>query len=259
MKILFVGDIYASSGRDILSDKLPELRAAYQPDFIIVNAENAAHGKGINQKIYESILDMGADVMTMGNHTWDNRSIFSFIDEANNLVRPANGPAAWPGVGYRLMKAGKSRIAVINLLGMVDVNGAASSPFTCFDAIYEQIKDEVDYIFVDLHAEATSEKIAFGWYVDGRASAVVGTHTHVPTADARILPKGCAYQTDVGMTGPRDGVIGVDRDIIIHRFVTGLPQGFSVAEGVTQLNAVAITFDDESKKAIEIVPIHIEQ
>ncbi|MCR6096117.1 TIGR00282 family metallophosphoesterase [Salipaludibacillus agaradhaerens] len=258
MKILFIGDVVGSLGRDALKDYLPKLKAKYMPDVTIVNGENAAGGKGLTQKIYHEISETGADVITMGNHTWDKKEIFEFIENAPNLIRPVNFPEGNPGKGYVIHKVGKRKIAIINAQGRTFLP-PIDCPFKALDELVTIIKKETPFIFVDFHAEATSEKLAMGWYLDGRVSAVVGTHTHVQTADERILPEGTAYITDVGMTGPYDGILGMDKDIIIQRFLTNLPARFEVANGREQCNGVFINVDDHSGKAIAVKRIHISE
>ncbi|MCY7473124.1 TIGR00282 family metallophosphoesterase [Bacillus safensis] len=251
MKILFVGDIVGSPGRDTLKEYLPKLKKKYQPHFTIVNGENAAHGKGLTEKIYHELLQAGADVLTMGNHTWDKRDIFDFIDDAANMVRPANFPEGTPGKGLTFIKKQGKELAVINLQGRTFLP-PIDCPFQKVDELIKEASKRTPFIFIDFHGEATSEKQAMGWYTDGRASCVVGTHTHVQTADNRVLPKGTAYISDVGMTGPYDGILGVDRETIIKRFKTSLPVRFEIAEGRTTLSAVIVEIDEQSKKAVKI-------
>lgn len=258
MKLLFIGDIVGSPGRNALKEYLPKLKAKFRPDLTIVNGENAASGKGLTSKIYHEIIQLGADVVTMGNHTWDKKDIFEFIDEAPDLIRPANFPDGNPGKGYVIKKAGNKKIAVINAQGRSFLP-PIDCPFRKLDEIVEEVRKETPFIFVDFHAEATSEKQAIGWYLDGRASAVVGTHTHVQTADERILPNGTAYITDVGMTGPYDGILGMDRDVIIQRFLTNLPARFEVTKGREQCNGVVIELDNQSGKALTIQRLHINE
>ncbi|BCE06623.1 TIGR00282 family metallophosphoesterase [Bacillus paralicheniformis] len=252
MRILFIGDVVGSPGRDMIKTYLPKLKMKYKPNAVIVNGENAAHGKGITEKIYHQLIQAGADVLTMGNHTWDKREIFDFIDDAPQIVRPANFPEGTPGKGITYIKTnGSKELAVINLQGRTFLP-AIDCPFRKADKLIEEASKRTPFIFIDFHAEATSEKQAIGWYTDGRVSAVVGTHTHVQTADNRILPKGTAYITDVGMTGPYDGILGVDRETIIKRFKTSLPVRFEIAEGRTTLSGVVIDIDEQSKKAVKI-------
>ncbi|WP_409509705.1 2',3'-cyclic-nucleotide 2'-phosphodiesterase [Bacillus spizizenii] len=256
MRILFIGDVVGSPGRDMVKEYVPKLKIKYKPHFTIINGENAAHGKGLTEKIYHSLIQSGADAITMGNHTWDKKEIFDFIDDVPNLVRPANFPEGTPGKGITYVKANGKELAVINLQGRTFLP-PLDDPFLKADELIAEASKRTPYIFIDFHAEATSEKLALGWYTDGRASAVVGTHTHVQTADNRILPKGTAYITDVGMTGPYDGILGMDRETIIKRFKTNLPVRFTVAEGKTTLSGVVIDIDDQTKKAVKIERILI--
>ncbi|MCY7922661.1 2',3'-cyclic-nucleotide 2'-phosphodiesterase [Bacillus spizizenii] len=256
MRILFIGDVVGSPGRDMVKEYVPKLKTKYKPHFTIINGENAAHGKGLTEKIYHSLIQSGANAITMGNHTWDKKEIFDFIDDVPNLVRPANFPEGTPGKGITYVKANGKELAVINLQGRTFLP-PLDDPFLKADELVAEASKRTPYIFIDFHAEATSEKLALGWYTDGRASAVVGTHTHVQTADNRILPKGTAYITDVGMTGPYDGILGMDRETIIKRFKTNLPVRFTVAEGKTTLSGVVIDIDDQTKKAVKIERILI--
>ncbi|MFV8827227.1 TIGR00282 family metallophosphoesterase [Alkalihalobacterium sp. APHAB7] len=258
MKILFVGDVVGSPGREMVKEYLPKLKKKYRPQISIVNGENAAGGKGITQKIYKGFLDAGAQAVTLGNHSWDNREIFEFIDDAKTLVRPANYPEGTPGQGYTIVKINSIEVVVINLMGRTFLP-PNDCPFRKVDEILELVKDRTPYIFVDFHAEATSEKQAMGWYLDGRVTAVVGTHTHVQTADQRVLPKGTAYITDVGMTGPYDGILGMDRSAVLNKFLTNLPVRFEVADGREQLNAVVIIVDEKSGRAKSIERVLINQ
>lgn len=256
MNILFIGDIYGSLGRKMIEKHLKRIKDKYHINFVIANGENSAHGRGMTEKIYKSFLSQNIHVITLGNHAFDNRDIYNFIDETNNVIRPANYESTVPGRGYGLYNYNGFHIAVINLMGRVYMN-PLESPFHTFDRIYEEVKDKADIIFVDFHAEATSEKIAFGYYVDGRATAIVGTHTHVQTADNRILPKGTAYITDVGMTGPLNGVIGVNKEAVIAKFLNALPVRFHPVEaGECQFNAVVINLEPSTKSAKEIQRIH---
>lgn len=257
MKILFIGDVVGKPGRDILSAQIGRLKSKYSPTFMLVNGENAANGRGITKKIYQQFLELGFHGVTMGNHTWDNRDIFDWIDDADRIVRPANYPDGTPGVGMMVLKQNGKKLAVINVMGTVFLP-SLDCPFRTVDLLVDEIRDEVDAIFVDMHAEATSEKIAMGYHLDGRVQAVVGTHTHVQTADERVLSNGTAYITDVGMTGPLDGVLGMDAGVVLKKFVTQLPVRFEVAEGREQLNGVLITVDDQSKRATKIERIHLD-
>lgn len=248
MKLLFVGDVYGESGRQMIIDYLPRLKKKYQPTLTVVNGENSAHGKGMTKAIYHQLLESGADVLTMGNHTWDNKDIFEWVDEAERLVRPANFPEGTPGVGMRIVKVSGVRAAVVNLQGRVFLP-ALDDPFRVADRLVKQAQKETPLIFVDFHAETTSEKLALGWYLDGKVSALIGTHTHVQTADERILPEGTAYLSDVGMNGPYNGIIGVARADVTRRFLTSLPVRFEMADGPAQLSAVLIDMDNRTGRA----------
>ena len=259
MKILFIGDIYGSLGRKIIQEELIKIKEQHAPDIIIANGENIAHGKGINKKYYDFLLDQGVHAITLGNHTWDNRSIFEFIEEAKYLVRPANFPEKNPGKGLIFIKHKNQEIAVISMQGLTYMN-PNQCPFNKIDELIKIAKKRTNIIFIDFHAEATSEKMAFGYYVDGRVSAVIGTHTHVPTADEQVLSHGTAYLTDVGMTGPLDGVIGVDRENVIKKFIHKMPLRFNaLEEGRIQLNAVLISIDNETGISTHIERINIKK
>ncbi|KEZ54321.1 TIGR00282 family metallophosphoesterase [Metabacillus indicus] len=256
MKLLFVGDVVGSPGRDMIKEYLPKLKKKFRPSLTIVNGENAAHGKGLTQKIYHELIQAGAQVITMGNHTWDKREIFEFIEEVPHLIRPANFPEGTPGEGITYIKADGKEVAVINLQGRTFL-APIDCPFKKADELIEEARKRTPIIFVDFHAEATSEKQAMGWYLDGKASAVVGTHTHVQTADERILDHGTAFITDVGMTGPYDGILGVEREAVIKRFLTNLPVRFEVTEGKAQLSAIVVDINDKTGKASKIERILI--
>ena len=247
MRLLFIGDIVGKVGREAITTYLSRLKQTYRPTVTIVNAENAAHGKGLTEKIYKDLLREGVDFMTMGNHTYGQREIYDFIDSANRMVRPANFPEEAPGVGMRFIQINEIKLAIINLQGrafMQDID----DPFKKADELINEAKKETDYIFVDFHAETTSEKNAMGWYLDGRASAVVGTHTHIQTSDERILPGGTGYITDVGMTGFYDGILGINRHEVITRFITSLPQRHVVPdEGRSVLSGVIIDINKEGR------------
>jgi len=256
MKVLFVGDVVGAKGREMVEQYLPKLKKKYNPEVTIVNGENSAHGKGITVKIYQKLLSLGVQAVTMGNHTWDKKEIFEFIDEAKALVRPANFPEGTPGKGIVYVEADGKELAVINLQGRTFLP-AIDCPFRKADELIQEAKKRTPYIFVDFHAEATSEKQAMGWYLDGKVSAVVGTHTHVQTADERILDKGTAFITDVGMTGPYDGILGVDREAVLKKFLTNLPVRFEINEGRGQLNAVLVEIEEGTGKAKSIKRILI--
>ena len=244
MLILFIGDIVGSPGRQIVRDRLADLVTHRQIDLVIANGENSASGFGITPKIADDLLSNGVDVVTGGNHSWDRKEILDYMPHQPRLLRPGNFPEGSPGSGAYVGTAKNGvKFAVLNLQGRVFLP-AIDDPFRKVDTELGKLPDDVAFVFVDMHAETTSEKIALGWYLDGRVTAVVGTHTHVVTADERVLPKGTAYITDVGMTGPHDGVIGMDRNAIIKRFLDGLPARFEVSSGDVQLNAVLIQTND---------------
>ncbi|HTP32775.1 MAG TPA: TIGR00282 family metallophosphoesterase [Candidatus Acidoferrales bacterium] len=248
MNLLFIGDIFASPGRRIVADHLEDIIGANQIDLVIANGENAAGGFGITPAIAEDLLALGIDVLTTGNHVWDKREVYDYLGRQPRLIRPANYPQA-PGKGVVTLRSRSGiECAVINLQGRTYMP-ATDCPFRTADGILSQIDSGVKVRFVDFHAEVTSEKIAMGWYLDGRVSAVVGTHTHVPTADTRILPEGTAYQTDCGMTGPYRSVIGVETDIVLQRFLTSLPVRMEAARTGAELHAVIIDVDESTGRA----------
>jgi len=245
MKILFIGDIFGKMGRKAIEDYLPEIRKEHGINLVIANGENVAHGKGITKKTYKWLLEQGISVITMGNHTWDNKDIFTFIDDADKLLVPTNYQNT-PGRGYVTFKYNDKTVTVISLIGRIFMQDA-NCPFITADKILSEIDSDV--IIVDFHAEATSEKMALAHYLDGRVTAVLGTHTHVPTADARILEKGTLFQSDVGMTGPLDGIIGVEREGIINKFISGIPVRFNPMEtGKTQFNGIIFEIRQNSTK-----------
>jgi metallophosphoesterase (TIGR00282 family) len=251
MNILMVGDVFGEPGRAALTRLLPRLRQEHAIDLAVVNVENAAAGFGVTPQMARQFLDHGVDVMTSGNHIWDRREIVDFITRENLLLRPANFPEGTPGVGHVTVKAGPHRVGVLNLMGRVFMT-PIDCPFRKADEVIPQLRRETPIILVDMHCEATSESQAMGWYLDGRVSAVVGTHRHVQTADERVLPGGTAYITDLGMTGPTEGVIGVDRELIISRFLHQMPARFEPAKGPAALHGVVIVVDPESGRASAI-------
>jgi metallophosphoesterase (TIGR00282 family) len=258
VRLLFVGDVVGSPGRRALDALLPGLRERHAPDFVVVNGENAAGGVGITERIARGILELGVDAITLGNHAFRHTDVYEYLDREPRIVRPANYPRADPGRGHTVVERDGVRLGVVNLAGTVFLD-PWRSPFPEADAILAELRDGTDHVLVDFHAEATSEKVAMGWYLDGRVTACVGTHTHVPTADARVLPGGTAYVTDVGMTGPRDGVIGVQRDQAIKRFLTQTPVKFETAGGDSWLNAVLIDAGDEGRaRSIEQLLLPLE-
>jgi hypothetical protein len=256
MKIMMIGDIYGEPGRAAALKLLPRLREQHHVDFTVVNVENAAGGFGVTAQIAESFLDIGIDVLTTGNHVWDKKEIIPFIVKENRLLRPANYPAGTPGTGYITVKAGPHRVTVMNLMGRVFML-PIDCPFRRAEAILESAGGETPIRLVDFHCEATSESVAMGWWLDGKVSAVVGTHRHVQTADERVLPGGTAYITDLGMTGPTDGVIGVDREQILQRFLTQMPSRFETAKGPVAVHGVVITVDPETGRASAIERLRV--
>ncbi len=259
MKILFVGDVVGSLGRDMVTEYLPLLKSKYEPTLTIVNGENAASGRGITEKIYKQFLKVGADVVTMGNHTWDNKEIFGFIDKAKQMVRPDNYPKGTPGKGLLFVNSKGAEFAVINLQGRTFMP-ALDCPFEAAEKLVEEARKRTPHIFVDFHAEATSEKQAMGYFLDGKVSAVIGTHTHVQTADNRVLPNGTAFMCDVGMTGPYDEVLGMNKEAVIKKFRTSMPVRFEVPkEGRKNLSACLIDIHDRTGVAKKIDRILINQ
>ena len=253
-RILFIGDVFGQPGRRILKQTLPDLVEEYAPDLVLANGENAAGGFGITPALVEELLAMGIAVLTSGNHIWDKKEILPYLaDHADGrLLRPANYPGPSPGHGlYVGSTRSEINYAVINLQGRIFMP-PIDCPFQTVDKLLEQIGDEVQIRIVDMHAEATSEKLALGWYLDGRVTAVVGTHTHVPTADEMVLPRGTAYITDLGMTGPYDSVIGVEKRAVIEKFLSQLPARFDVAKGDVRLSAVLIEANPENGRALSI-------
>ncbi len=255
MKILAVGDLIGNAGIKELRKQLDKIRKEENIDFTIVNGENAAEGMGITQKNLDDILSQKVDVITMGNHTWAKKDIFKFIDHPK-LIRPANYPKGVVGKGYGIYSCQNKKIAVINLIGRVDINVLSENPFIIAKELVEKLQKQVDIILVDFHAEATAEKIAMGYFLDGKATAVFGTHTHVQTADEKILPKGTAYITDLGMTGPKNSVIGMDIEVSFKRFETTLPERYRIATGETMLNGVIFDIDDDTNKVKQVKRIY---
>lgn len=256
MRILMIGDVVSTPGRTVLKTHLTELIDSYEIDFTIVNGENASGGNGITEKNAKELLALPIDVMTMGNHVWQQREMENYIDKFPQIVRPLNYPEPCPGKGYDFYKWKDKRICVMNLSGQVFMP-ELESPFNLFNKHWPRIKEQCDLLIVDFHAEATSEKIAFGYFLDGKASIVVGTHTHVQTADNRILPNGTAYMTDLGMTGPLNGVIGVQKEIIIHNMLTKRPQRFSIEKNKPwQLNGAIIDIDEATNKPLSIERVY---
>jgi hypothetical protein len=258
-KLLFIGDVVAEPGRRALADVLPQLREEHEPDFVVVNGENAAGGVGITEKTAEEIFALGVDAITLGNHSYRHREVYGYLDSGKPIVRPANQHPSNPGRGWVIVENGSTRLGVINLIGQFSLDHA-TTPFDTVDRIISEIGSQCDLILVDHHAELTSEKVAMGWYLDGRVTVTVGTHTHVPTADARVLPGGTAYCSDVGMTGSRAGVIGVVKEAAISRMRTGLPARFDSAVGDEHVMGVLVDAGRDGRAtAITqlIVPAHV--
>jgi len=251
VKILMLGDICGRSGRQAAAHFIPLLTKQYEIDVVVANGENTAGGTGITQPIYDELLAIGIDVITSGNHIWDKKEVFSFIDSAEKLLRPANYPPGTPGRFYSLLQIRGVTLAIISLAGRTFMP-PVDCPFRTIDNILDQLRDQADLYIIDFHAEATSEKMALAWYLDGKISCLAGTHTHIQTADERILPAGTAYITDLGMVGPWNAVLGVEKDLIIQKFVTGLPVRFSLAHGPNIFNAIIVDIDEASKKAISV-------
>jgi metallophosphoesterase (TIGR00282 family) len=256
MKILFISDIFGKPGRVALLAQLPALIEEYTADFVIANGENTASGAGITSKIAVKLLAGGIDVITTGNHIWRQREVIPFLNKSDRIIRPANYLPGNPGRGWTVVEKNGARLAVVNLSGNLYI-GAPRGAFQEIDPVLAEIPTDIKHIVLDFHAEATSEKVAMGHYLDGRVTAVIGTHTHVQTADARVLPKGTAYITDAGMTGPRNSVIGVDKQIILERFVTQMPIKFEVAEDDVWIEGVLVTADDEGR-AMAIESLQLE-
>lgn len=250
MKILAIGDIVGENGLKKVREILPKLKKEENIDFIIANGENSAEGMGITSPIFKELLALGIDVVTMGNHTWGKKDIFSFVSH-KQLLRPANYPEGVVGNGYGIYECQGKKIGVINLIGRVDVNVLSENPFLIADKIIKKIKNETDLIIVDFHAEATAEKIAMGYFLDGKVSILFGTHTHVQTADEKLLENGTAYITDIGMTGPKHSVIGMSVEASIKRFLTTLPERYKIADGEAMFNGCIFEVNDDNK--VEII------
>ena len=251
INILFAGDLVGGLGKRTLLALLPALRERFAPDFVVVNGENAAGGLGITPKIANQLFNAGVDVITLGNHTYRQREIYEYLDDRREILRPANFLRSQPGHGWCVVEREGVSLGVVSLSGNLFMD-AGRPAFAEADAALHALRDQADHILVDMHGEATSEKVGMGWYLDGRVTAVVGTHTHVPTADARILPGGTAYITDVGMTGPRGGVIGVKREQAIEAMATKMPIRFETSTEDPWLNAVLITTGAEGLRAVAI-------
>lgn len=260
INIVFIGDIVGRPGRRVLAQHIDSLRDEYEADLVIANVENAAAGFGITGKIIDDLLNMGVDVMTSGNHIWDKRETFDLIDDEPRLLRPLNYPEETPGHGLYIATTPQGdKLAIINLMGAVFMHPTLDCPFTAINRLLEQMQADIRAIFVDFHAEVTSEKMAMAWHLDGRVSAVIGTHTHIPTADERILPQGCATLSDAGMTGCYDSVIGMDRNVSVQRFLNKLPQRHQVATGKGSLRGAHVRIDPSTGRALHIERISREE
>lgn len=253
-----IGDIYGKIGRQAVRQYIPILKTKYQLDMVIANGENSAGGVGITKKVLDEISSAGVDVVTSGNHIWDKKEVFQFIDQEPYLIRPANYPPGTPGKGYCIFKVNDKNIGVMNISGrtfMPDLD----CPFRKADQILEVISQECDIIVLDFHAETTSEKMTMGWYLDGRVTCIVGTHTHIQTSDERILPAGTAYITDLGMVGPWNSVLGVDKDLVVKKFLTGLPVKFDIASGPHVFCGLVIMVDDQTNMVQKVKRIMIRE
>ncbi len=253
MNILCIGDIVGKPGRRALEGLLAGIKKEYQIDFVIANAENAAGGSGLSERIAKQFFRLGCDILTMGDHIWDQKDLEEYLDKEDRLIRPANFPEGSPGRGWSIKESASGvKVGVINLLGRVFMKYQILCPFLELEKIVQQIRKETSIIVVDMHAETTSEKIAIGYFSDGKISAIVGTHTHIQTADEKILPQGTAYITDLGMTGPYDSVIGQEKERIIRRYLTSMPVKFSVAKENSQVHGVVIDVNEKTGRARKI-------
>lgn len=255
MRVLFIGDVFGKPGRRVLEKTLPELRKSDGPfDFTIVNCENAAAGFGMTERLMNEIFALGVDAMTSGNHIWDKKEFVSVLDREPRVLRPANYPPAAPGRGYAVLEKNDLKLGLINIQGRAFMP-PIDCPFRCVEGILENM--QAISVFIDFHAEATAEKVALARYFDGRVSAIVGTHTHIQTADAALLPGGTAFVTDVGMTGGHGGVIGMKYDSVLPKFIAGMPSKFEVDETAVRLQAVTVDIDDETGRALDIRTLDI--
>lgn len=255
MKLVFIGDVCYKTGRKVLLKRLGDILKEYEAGFCIVNGENAAGGKGINQVVANEIFKAGADVITTGNHVWAKKEVFNFIDSEKRVLRPHNYHRNNPGRGYIIIEKDGVKLAVVNLSGRIYME-SCNDPFESMEDLLLELKKETKAVVVDFHAEATSEKTAFAWNFDGRISLVAGTHTHVQTADQRILPFGTGFISDAGMTGPYEGIIGADREVIIKKFTTGLPGYFTQQSGPGQINGLFVEIDEKTGKCTRIERIY---
>jgi metallophosphoesterase (TIGR00282 family) len=257
--LLFIGDVFGKVGRDLVRLAIPRLTVKYSVDLVVANAENSAGGFGVTRETAEELLEAGVDLMTSGNHVWDKKEALDYLALEPRIIRPANYPAGVPGAGVTFGRTRSgAEVAVLNLMGRVFMH-AIDDPFTIGRREAARLRARTPIVLVDMHAEATSEKVAMGWHLDGGVTAVVGTHTHVQTADEQLLPQGTAYITDVGMTGPHDGIIGVERDPILNRFLTGLPARFESAKGRPMFHGVVIEADESSGRATAITRLRLSK
>lgn len=259
MRVLLIGDIFGRPGRDIVRKLLPDYRKANGIDLAIANGENASAGRGCTAENFHEILASGVDVVTMGDHIWDKKELLDVIDKTDFLVRPANYPDTAPGRGATIVQINRKPVAIMNLQGRVFMQPPLDCPFRKADALLPKLREQTPLIFVDFHAEATSEKVAMGWYLDGRVTAVVGTHTHVPTDDVQVLPNGTGFVTDLGITGPVDSVIGMNKDDVLKRFLEAVFVPFTIPKtGRVHLNAVLVDADETTGKARAISRVRLE-
>ncbi|MGB9678605.1 MAG: TIGR00282 family metallophosphoesterase [Thermoanaerobacteraceae bacterium] len=255
MNILIIGDIVGRTGRNVLKEHLDEIKEEYNVDITIANGENAAGGNGITRKVADELFNIGISALTMGNHVWDQKEIFKFIEDEKRIIRPANYLEGTPGRGSVILTIKNIKLGIINLQGNIYMPCNRNPFIVALDEV-DKLSEETNLIIVDFHAEATSEKIAMGHFLDGRVTCVFGTHTHVQTADEKILNKGTAYISDVGMTGPSDSVLGIDKNLIIKKFISSVPIRFEIAEGPGQINGVVIDVDENTSKAKSIIRIN---
>ena len=255
MKVLIVGDVVGNPGRKAVKKFIPEIKKTSGFDFCVANGENAAGGVGITNAVAHELFDCGVDVITLGNHTWSKREVMMFLDEDKRIIRPANFHPDLPGNGSTVIEGDNKTLGIINIQGRTFMDNI-DCPFKAILKEIEYLKGYTSCIIVDFHAEATSEKVAMGWHADGKVSCVIGTHTHVQTADERILPAGTAYISDIGMTGPRDGIIGMEREIVLERFIKNLPSKFFVAGGPVQFNSVLTEINESTGRALSIERIN---
>lgn len=259
MRVLFIGDIVGKTGRRMVAEHVRSLRASEAIDLVVANGENAAGGNGLTHDVLDELLSVGIDVLTSGNHIFDKKEIFQFIDDVPQVLRPLNMPSGTPGRGYVVVSPQGQPVAVVSLAGRAFMPFQYDDPFRAMDQLLTSLEGSVTTVLVDFHAETTSEKVALGWYLDGRVAAVVGTHTHVQTADERLLFHGTAYLTDLGMTGPTDSVIGVKTELVIKKLLTQMPVRFDTAQGAGQFGALLVDIDHASGRATQVSRIFIRE